>query len=199
MAEGAVEGDAEAEAEDDDDEDDEGGLEPQLAEETVTKADEGDGGILKRRKTDTAEVTSAVNEREQAPNSMEFTTPLRPARMGNNENLADPGPSSSPSSSSAFYPSSAVKDYSSELDFSSPPPEAESDEDVNAGGANPPRRNQGDEADEEDRVDWGDGAEVAKRPVAVRKRRRKAEKEKRRTRRYEVVGVVRKKVVFALR
>jgi DNA mismatch repair ATPase MutL len=81
-------------------------------------------------------------------------------------------PSSSPSS---IYPSSAIKDYSSELDFSSPPMSDTSKRDLESSD---------DEEEEEEE-----------------KRRKKAKRsgKKERTRRYEVVGIVRKKVVFALR
>jgi hypothetical protein len=76
------------------------------------------------------------------------------------------------SSPSTVLPSSAIKDYSSELDFSSPP--------------------MSDNADEEEE----------ERPE-TRKRKASGNKgdpsKRQRTRRYEVVGVVRKKVVFALR
>jgi len=82
-------------------------------------------------------------------------------------------PSSSPSS---IYPSSAMKDYSSELDFSSPPMSDTSKRDLQSSD---------DEEDEEEEE----------------RRRKKAKRsgKKERTRRYEVVGIVRKKVVFALR
>ena len=87
-------------------------------------------------------------------------------------------PSSSPSS---VYPSSAVKDYSSELDFSSPPMSDTStlkrDRDL-----------------EEDTEEDEDEAEEERRRKKAKKSGRKE-----RTRRYEVVGIVRKKVVFALR
>jgi DNA mismatch repair ATPase MutL len=81
-------------------------------------------------------------------------------------------PSSSPSS---IYPSSAIKDYSSELDFSSPPMSDTSKRDLESSD---------DEEEEEEE-----------------RRRKKAKRsgKKERTRRYEVVGIVRKKVVFALR
>jgi len=81
-------------------------------------------------------------------------------------------PSSSPSS---IYPSSAIKDYSSELDFSSPPMSDTSKRDLESS----------DDEEEEEKE----------------RRRKKAKRsgKKERTRRYEVVGIVRKKVVFALR
>lgn len=83
-------------------------------------------------------------------------------------------PSSSPSS---IYPSSAIKDYSSELDFSSPPMSDTSKRDIESSD---------DEEEEEEEEE---------------RRRKKAKRsgKKERTRRYEVVGIVRKKVVFALR
>jgi DNA mismatch repair ATPase MutL len=83
-------------------------------------------------------------------------------------------PTSSPSS---IYPSSAIKDYSSELDFSSPPMSDTSKRDL-----------------EEDSDDEDEEEEERKRKKAKR-----ASGRKERTRRYEVVGIVRKKVVFALR
>lgn len=74
------------------------------------------------------------------------------------------------SSPSTVYPSSAVKDYSSELDFSSPP--------------------MSDKADEEESANTRKRKAVNKSEDPTKKQR---------TRRYEVVGVVRKKIVFALR
>jgi hypothetical protein len=86
-----------------------------------------------------------------------------------------------------YQPSSSVKDYSSELDFSTPPNgtdmEDEDDEDE----------------DEEDgqagRSSKGKGKKRAREEKTVKRKSTKPE----RTRVYEVVGVVRKKVVFALR
>lgn len=105
------------------------------------------------------------------PDGPSFTTPTK----------GQSHPSSSPST---IYPSSAIKDYSSELDFSSPPiSEASS---------------RGHKRDREGDEDEGDGSpEVMKK----RKHPRKGVDpiKKQRTRRYEVVGVVRKKIVFALR
>jgi hypothetical protein len=84
-------------------------------------------------------------------------------------------PSSSPSS---IYPSSAIKDYSSELDFSSPPmSDTSSKRDL-----------------EESSDDSEDNGEEERR-----RKKAKGSGKKERTRRYEVVGIVRKKVVFALR
>ena len=83
-------------------------------------------------------------------------------------------PSSSPSS---IYPSSAIKDYSSELDFSSPPMSDTSKRDLESSDA------EDEEEEEEER----------------RRKKAKRSEKKERTRRYEVVGIVRKKVVFALR
>lgn len=74
------------------------------------------------------------------------------------------------SSPSTIYPWSAIKDYSSELDFSSPP--------------------MSDHAEEEEIGDTRKRKANGKRVDPAKKQR---------TRRYEVVGVVRKKVVFALR
>jgi DNA mismatch repair ATPase MutL len=85
------------------------------------------------------------------------------------------------SSPSTIYPSSAMKDYSSELDFSSPPMS---------------------DTSKRDREEEDDGDEDEEDEEEERRRRKKAKKAsmtKQRTRRYEVVGIVRKKVVFALR
>jgi len=86
------------------------------------------------------------------------------------------------SSPSTIYPSSAMKDYSSELDFSSPPMSDTSKRDR-------------EEEEEDDHQDAEDEEEERRR----RKKAKKASMTKQRTRRYEVVGIVRKKVVFALR
>ncbi|TXT08848.1 hypothetical protein VHUM_02976 [Vanrija humicola] len=83
-----------------------------------------------------------------------------------------------PSSSSPFAPSSAARDYSSDL--SSPAPH-----DAWGFPVTPGDDDEDDEDEEEQRA-------------AERRRKRKRES-KERTRHYEVVGVVRKKVVFALR
>lgn len=83
-------------------------------------------------------------------------------------------------SSSPFAPSSAPRDYSSDL--SSP---------VNARDAWGFPVTPGDEEDDEEEEE-----EEERRAERRRKRRRET---KERTRHYEVVGVVRKKVVFALR
>ena len=99
--------------------------------------------------------------------------------------LFPPEPTTTPShagirSSSPVYPPSAPRDYSSELDFSSPARWDATQDD--------------DEEEEERRI----AGEAKKRELTRRKEKRKRE-EKERTRHYEVVGVVRKKVVFALR
>lgn len=101
------------------------------------------------------------------PDGPLFTTPTK----GNGH------PSSSPST---IYPSSAIKDFSSELGFSSPPISETSSRGVGRG-------------DEDD----GGSPEVTKKRRHG-KRGDEANK-KQRTRRYEVVGIVRKKIVFALR
>jgi DNA mismatch repair ATPase MutL len=85
-------------------------------------------------------------------------------------------PQSSPSS---IYPSSAIKDYSSELDFSSPPMSDTSTS----------------KRDLEESSDDDDDEEEEER----RRKKAKRSGKKERTRRYEVVGIVRRKVVFALR
>jgi hypothetical protein len=107
-------------------------------------------------------------EEEEGPlfPDIDTTPPHTPKRDGQH-------PSSSPSS---MYPSSAMKDYSSELDFSSPP----------VSDTSTSKRDRDDESESED--------EEEERRKKVKKSRKKE-----RTRRYEVVGIVRKKVVFALR
>ena len=89
-------------------------------------------------------------------------------------------PSSSPSS---IYPSSPIKDYSSELDFSSPPM---SDTAMS-------KRDRDSDLEEDSEEDEDEAEEERRRKKAKKSGR------KERTRRYEVVGIVRKKVVFALR
>jgi len=88
------------------------------------------------------------------------------------------------SSSSPMYPPSLIRDYSSDLDMSSPGREWDND------GFE--KRFDEEEVDDEDEV---------RKPVKVVKKRKreKQEGDRERTRHYEVVGVVRKKVVFALR
>jgi DNA mismatch repair ATPase MutL len=95
-------------------------------------------------------------------------------------------------SSSPFFPSSAPRDFSSELDMSSPGRRIDEDEDDEE-----PDDDQGEEELEARRRKV---EEERKRVEAKRKRKESRAKEGRaRTRHYEVVGVVRRKVVFALR
>ena len=92
------------------------------------------------------------------------------------------------SSSSPIYPPSTAKDYSSELDFSSP---ARWDLESTADR---------DEEEKEEAEDRRKSALEMKQKEERRKEKRKWGRERpERTRHYEVVGVVRKKVVFALR
>lgn len=95
----------------------------------------------------------------------------------------------SPNSSSPIYPPSAVRDYSSELDMASPARERDND-DVGF------KRSWDDEDDDED--DEGERKKL-KVEGLVRRKKVKKEGERERTRHYEVIGLVRKKVVFALR
>lgn len=90
-------------------------------------------------------------------------------------------------SSSPFplLPPSSLKDYSSELDFSSPPPSLG-------------KRARGD-SDENEDDDEEDEAERMEREKMERRRAERKAQRPERTRVYEVVAVVRKKVVFALR
>lgn len=155
-ATGEVEGDAE---EEDDLEDDLLAIDRQTPNRPSTNAKEKGKGKEKEKE-------KAEEEEDEGPLFPDITPPQTPQR-GNGH------PSSSPSS---IYPSSAMKDYSSELDFSSPPVSDTSKRD---------REEESDSEDEEEEE----------------RRRKKAKKsgKKERTRRYEVVGIVRKKVVFALR
>ena len=93
-----------------------------------------------------------------------------------------------PHSSSPLYQSSAPRDYSSELDASSP---SRWDTDEFGFKANHANGDE-DEDDEEAEMD-----RVRKEEERGREKRKTTEKQ--RTRHYEVVGIVRKKVVFALR
>lgn len=116
---------------------------------------------------------------EPDPDGPFFVTPHR--TTGRGKGTGNGQASSSPTST--VYPSSAIKDYSSELDFSSPP--------ISVTSSRPDA--------EEGEEDEHDGSPVnRKKRKSETGRLRKADK-KQRTRRYEVVGVVRKKVVFALR
>lgn len=198
---GVVEGDAEAE---DDDEHD-----------TTAEADEngevsaGDGRATKRRKSDG---NGRSPEGQARPSSFSgtlfepdlesalFQTPAKPSRQMENRRR-DERSGSSPTSSS-FQPSSAIKDYSSELDFSSPPAYDLEEEDEDGGGYTEAKRPQDvDNADEDgdDKIDWGDSPSAALAGNAIRRAKKRKDKVSKRTRRYEVVGIVRKKVVFALR
>lgn len=85
-------------------------------------------------------------------------------------------------SSSPYYPASAARDYSSELDPTSSPPQwQDDDEDDN----------------EEAEAERSRREEEKRRKERSREKRKKEDKE--RTRHYEVVGIVRRKVVFHLR
>lgn len=102
-----------------------------------------------------------------------------------------------PESSSPFLPPSSIKDYSSELDFSSP---------AQRSGSKRYRSDDEDEDEDDEEDENEDGEEEEENEETKRKRlkveRKKAERRAmrpERTRYYEVVGVVRKKVVFALR
>ena len=91
-----------------------------------------------------------------------------------------------PASSSPFYPASAPRDYSSELDPASSPARWEAEDDNEEDG------------DEQERAHSARILEEEKRRrVQAREKRKRDERE--RTRSYEVVGIVRKKVVFHLR
>ena len=92
-----------------------------------------------------------------------------------------------PCSSSPIYLPSARRDYSSELDRSSPVRGCDTD----VFGS---KRSRDDDDDDE-----GEGRLVKKKRLGRRLNGERKDEERERTRHYEVVGVVRKKVVFALR
>ena len=99
-----------------------------------------------------------------------------------------PIPRHQTSSSSPIYPPSAMRDYSSELDKSSPVREWDTDE---FGFKR--------SCDGEDPVQGGEGRRAKKTRLVRRENGERKDEKRERTRHYEVVGVVRKKVVFALR
>jgi DNA mismatch repair ATPase MutL len=162
IAEHGAHDDQEGEAEDDDEDEDEEDEDEEEMNDTPKRAKMEDRkGKGKQKEEDEEEPPLFAPNPDILP-----TTPQR--------------------SSSPFYPSSAMGDYSSELDMSSP---------VRGMGGE-------DEEDDEEAVEEQkrQNEEARKRTEAKRKRKeRKAQEGKGRIRHYEVVGVVRKKVVFALR
>lgn len=165
---GAVEGDAEEE----DDLEDEAAIKKTPTRPATTAKGKGKGKAKEGEEEDEEEGPLFPLD----PDGPLFQTPTK----------GDRHPSSSPST---IYPSSAMKDYSSELDFSSPP--------VSEASSRGTKRDDDMEPDEDEDGDH-DGSPKAN------KKRKQAKKvvdptKKQRTRRYEVVGVVRKKIVFALR
>lgn len=165
----------------------------ELDVEGMTDQDDGPSSAKKRR-IGGSSVKNCAAKRRNAPTA--------PAQAGNDEEEeeeddpplfpADPDmfPSTPmtenpPASSSPFYPASAPRDYSSELDPGSSPARWDAEDD---------------EEDDEERQAAVRRAilETEKgRRIKAREKRKKDEKE--RTRSYEVVGIVRKKVVFHLR
>jgi len=130
---------------------------------------------------DTEDVTPGRSRKRGRVNPVEEEEGPEPPLFEPNPDILPTTPKTRhpPSSSSPIYPPSTARDFSSELDFSSPAREIDEDED-------------------EERSE-GMKQGLRKKP-AVRKRKRvKLDGERERTRHYEVVGVVRKKVVFALR
>lgn len=161
---GAVEGDAEEE----DDLEDESAPKKSPTRPTTTMNGKGKGKAVDDDEDEEEGPLFPLD-----PDGPLFTTPKKGGRL----------PSSSPST---IYPSSAMKDYSSELDFSSPP--------ISEASSRGNKRDNRDEGEEDEDGDWS--PEVSKK----RKTTRQGDPAKtQRTRRYEVVGVVRKKIVFALR
>jgi hypothetical protein len=164
---GAVEGDAEEE----DDLEDDLDLESKKTPTRLRENGNGKGKGKASRDEDDEEEEGPLFPVD--PDGSLFQTPTK----------GDSNPSSSPST---VYPSSAMKDYSSELDFSSPP--------ISEASSRGRKRDNDDEGDQDDQVG---SLEMVKR----RKHSKNGvdSNKKQRTRRYEVVGVVRKKIVFALR
>jgi hypothetical protein len=163
-----------------------------------------------------AEEEEDAEEDEVGSEEVRVRTPLRPGRAPSDDEdddadeppLFPPGSpqtpagagrhvhAQAPESSSPFLPPSSIKDYSSELDFSSPAQRFGSKRD----------RSDDEGEDENEDEDDNEGEEKEEDEETKRKRlkveRKKAERramKPERTRYYEVVGVVRKKVVFALR
>ncbi|OXG14725.1 chromosome transmission fidelity protein 8 [Cryptococcus neoformans Tu401-1] len=102
-----------------------------------------------------------------------------------------------PRSSSPFYPPSTSKDYSSDIEMSSPVRSQ-----VDDFGFPKRDREQGQDEDEEDiSVERRKRRKLEEAKAKEKREGRKKRKEgrKERIRRYAVVGIVRKKVVFALR
>lgn len=159
-------------------------LEGDISDEEAALEEEGPTASVKKRKVDKTpnghgkDKGRAMDEGEEGEEE-EDEPPLFAPEPGIFP--ATPSSDDGPASSSPFYPSSAPRDYSSDLDP----------------GSSPAKWDQEDEEDVE--------AEVEKLRIAEEKRKRDKAREKRkrdqkeRTRHYEVVGIVRKKVVFALR
>lgn len=180
---GAVEGDAEEE--DDLEDDSESVAKKTPGRPTPTSATNGKGKVKGKGKGRAVDDDDQDEEEEEGP--LFPLDPEGPLFQTPTKNNHGRHPSSSPST---IYPSSAIKDYSSELDFSSPP--------ISEASSRGHKRGLGDQDDEngEDDGDEDGSPEVAKK----RKSTRNGDPtKKQRTRRYEVVGVVRKKIVFALR
>jgi hypothetical protein len=164
-----IEGEVEGDAEEENDLEDEGpsAISSKGKKVTPSRNSKGKG---KGKHDDEEE----EGEEPLFPSEPEYDPFQTPAKSRNGKH-ANGHASSSPST---IYPSSAMKDYSSELGFSSPPMSDTSSK---------RRLNDGDDDEDEDEEE---------RP---RKKSKKGSKMKERTRRYEVVGIVRKKVVFSLR
>ncbi|ORY35730.1 hypothetical protein BCR39DRAFT_511764 [Naematelia encephala] len=160
----ALEGDAEEEEE----EDEEGEKDRNISSST---------GKKKRKRVETGNTKDKEEQQDEdededegplfAPNPDIFDIPTTPQNQRH------------PNSSSPILPPSSIKDYSSELGYSSPA-----------------RIDQEDEDEDEEKEEQKD---EENRKRARRKERKQAQDGKERTRHYEVVGIVRKKVVFALR
>ncbi|RXK42344.1 hypothetical protein M231_00334 [Tremella mesenterica] len=133
--------------------------------------------------------TTEESEEEDEEPLFPMTKPFRtPSRLGKSH-----GHTPSIKSSSPVYPPSSIQDYSSDLDPTSPYRQDECDRQMTT------------LHDNEDEMESPSvlrrEREKRKREEEEKKRRkkRKLEHDKERTRYYEVVGLVRKKVVFSLR
>lgn len=151
-------------------------LEGDISDEEGAMEEEVPSASAKKRKT-----SSKLQKRKDEEEEEEEDPPLFAPEPGILPST--PSRDNAPASSSPFYPSSAPRDYSSELDPASSPPVWDDEVD--------------DEEDEEREAEKQRIADQKMKRDKAREKRKRDQKE--RTRHYEVVGIVRKKVVFALR
>lgn len=214
VGENAVQGDLDEEEEEEEEE--EVGDEGDGEDAKDAQHGKAAGSITRSQTTPDRPIKAAMGKRkanlvDHSSDEEEDDSPLFPEdHINPNAALAGAGPSTpvrplktsqhnrTPASSSPFLPPSSIPDFSSELDFSSPPP------------SSPPVSSQLDGQDDEDEEE-GSREEMraskqrerekerAKRQKIEQKRAARKAQRPERTRTYEVVGLVRRKVVFALR